>query len=137
MQRGEKRSMPPDNTPDDNAPSPTAPAAKKAKLPDFDWRANNLELTWRLVNELVKPGNKPVLFPEIEGVRVRASAYLYTASLLTRCCCNIAGICRIVSDWGDQGGCVPSDCKGCPPRSLHSGSPHSWLTDEEQKYVVG
>lgn len=67
--------MPPDNTPDDNAPSPTAPAAKKAKLPDFDWSANNYELTWRLVNELVKPENKPVLFPEIEGVRVRSSAY--------------------------------------------------------------
>lgn len=61
--------MPPDGNPDDSGASPSAHASKKAKLPDFDWSANNYELTWRLVNELVKPENKPVLFPEIEGMR--------------------------------------------------------------------
>ena len=63
--RGEKHAM------EDN-PGQT-PASKKAKekMPDFDWAANNYELTWRLVHELRKPENKNILFPDFEGAKVR------------------------------------------------------------------
>lgn len=45
-------------------------AQKKAreKMPDFDWSADNYALTWKLVEELRKPENKSVLFPDQENV---------------------------------------------------------------------
>lgn len=43
-----------------------APLEKKPreKMRDFDWSADNYALTWRLVDELRKPENKSVLFPD-------------------------------------------------------------------------
>lgn len=86
MLRGEKRALPPDSSPGmagtgAGVVAATAPGAatsphphKKAKekMPDFDWSADNYALTWRLVEELRKPENKNVLFPDHENMAVKS-----------------------------------------------------------------
>ena len=50
------------------------PPIKKAavdRLPEFDWAANNYELTWKLVEQLRKEEHRKVVFPEQEIPRVR------------------------------------------------------------------
>lgn len=90
MLRGEKRSLPIDGAPGLAgavgmassaaavvAVSSGGPAAKKAKekMPDFDWTADNYALTWRLVDELRKPENKTVIFPDQENMSVKVCAF--------------------------------------------------------------
>ncbi|KAI5117068.1 hypothetical protein M0805_008814 [Coniferiporia weirii] len=70
MLRGEKRATPADGV---GATASAGPAQKKQreKMPDFDWSADNYALTWRLVDELRKPENKNVLFPDQEGMAMK------------------------------------------------------------------
>ena len=72
MQRGEKRAM----KYDDTSGASVGPAAKKPnkeKIPDFDWGTDNYALTKTLVNELRKPENRSVLFPDSDGMIVKVS----------------------------------------------------------------
>ena len=65
---------------DDSASQGPAHKKLKEKMPDFDWAANNYALTWRLVEELRRPENKTILFPEIEGVKVSRPHVSFTNS---------------------------------------------------------
>lgn len=66
MLRGEKRAPPIDGGGGPCGALEGAPLEKKPreKMRDFDWSADNYALTWRLVDELRKPENKNVLFPD-------------------------------------------------------------------------
>ena len=77
--RGEKRPANNQVTSDSNghvlSNSGNEPPAKKVaseRLPEFDWAANNYELTWKLVEQLRKEEHRKVVFPETEVPRVRA-----------------------------------------------------------------
>ncbi|KAH8115335.1 hypothetical protein DFH11DRAFT_1688502 [Phellopilus nigrolimitatus] len=77
LRAGEKRAMPAEGAAGASgaagAGASAGPAQKKAreKMPDFDWSADNYALTWRLVDELRKPENKSVLFPDQEGLVIK------------------------------------------------------------------
>ena len=76
------------------------PPAKKVavdRLPEFDWAANNYELTWKLVEQLRKEEHKKVVFPEHEIPRVGAcQMYTYDVSLNP----------LLEPSWGHQRGCL-------------------------------
>lgn len=71
MQRGEKRGL--DDTASASAATSGPPAHKKAreKMPDFDWSTDNFRMTWALVEELKRPENKSVLFPDQENLPIK------------------------------------------------------------------
>lgn len=97
MLRGEKRALPVDGPPGpggggsasgagsatsngiaasgtSNGQSPHKKPAKE-KMPDFDWAADNYALTWRLVDELRKPENKSVLFPDHDNLTAKVRLF--------------------------------------------------------------
>ena len=81
MLRGEKRAPPGSDGGGLGSATPEgAPLEKKPreKMRDFDWSADNYALTWRLVEELRKPENKNVLFPDKnQAVKVCGNSFIF------------------------------------------------------------
>ena len=82
MQRAEKRSLPADGSPPSAAPGPPAHKKAREKMPDFDWSADNYRLTWALVEELKRPENKSVLFPDQENLPIKVNPNLRSLRFL-------------------------------------------------------
>ena len=80
MQRGEKRGL--DDSASASAATSGPPAHKKAreKMPDFDWSADNFRMTWALVEELKRPENKSVLFPDQDNLPIKVCLLVPTLS---------------------------------------------------------
>ena len=86
MLRGEKRAPPIDGGGVAGGPD-GAPLEKKPreKMRDFDWSADNYALTWRMVDELRKPENKNVLFPDKNQV-VKVCAKIFVGGAVLNLC---------------------------------------------------